>query len=99
MFNQQARWDRKLPQASGNNSQLLKEKISVLCLFAKGKVLPRYFFWKNHTFRIEKVLFYWQEQQGREIISYFSLKTNEGLYQISFSNITFSWRLDKIIDT
>jgi len=97
MFNPQARWDRNLPQED-SQGELLNEPISVTCLFSKGKTLPRYFIWRNHAYRVKRVNFFWQQRQGREMLSYFSLKTNSGIYQISFSNITLSWKIDKIIN-
>jgi hypothetical protein len=97
MFNPQARWDRNLPQQE-SKSDLLNEPIAVTCLFSKGKAWPRYFIWRKRLYRIKKVNFFWQERQGRAVLSYFALETNSGTYQISFSNIELSWRLNKIID-
>ncbi|MDP3142555.1 MAG: hypothetical protein Q8N14_01225 [Candidatus Omnitrophota bacterium] len=94
MFNQQARWDRNLPQQDSNN---LNEPIRVVAEFEKSKVLPRYFFWRKKLFRIKKVTYFWQERQGRELLNFFSVETPVGLYQISFNNQSFSWSLNKII--
>jgi len=97
MFNPQARWDRNLPQQE-SQGQLLNEPIQVSCLFAKGKAKPRYFIWRGRLYKVKMVNFFWQERQGRAILNYFSLDTNSGIYQISFSNITLSWQLDRIIN-
>jgi len=96
MFNPQARWDRNLPQQE-NQGQLLNEPVSVSCLFTKGKAIPRYFTWKNRLYKVKRVNFFWQQRQGRAVLSYFALETNSGTYQISFSNETLSWQIDKII--
>jgi len=98
MFNPQARWDRKLPQKE-SQCELFNEPIKMTCLFTKGRPLPRYFIWRNKLYRVKKVNFFWQEQQGREILSYFSLQTNQGTYQTCFSNITLSWVLNRVIST
>ena len=96
MFNPQARWDRNLPQED-NQKELLDESIAVNCLFANGRVMPRYFIWRDRLYRVKKINFFWQERQGRVVLNYFSLGTNSGIYQISFSNDTLSWKMNKII--
>ncbi|MBL7131848.1 MAG: hypothetical protein ISS45_10705 [Candidatus Omnitrophica bacterium] len=97
MFNPQARWDRNLPQEN-RQDELLNEPIAVSCLFDKGKTLPRYFIWRNQLHKVKKINFFWQQRQGRAVLSYFALETNFGIYQVSFSNITLSWQMDRIIN-
>ncbi|MFC1709442.1 DUF6504 family protein [Candidatus Omnitrophota bacterium] len=97
MFNPQARWDRNLPQETAPD-ELLNEPIAMTCLFAKGKTLPRYFIWRKRLYRVKRVNFFWQERQGRAMLSYFALETNSGIYQVSFSNIGLTWKMDKIIN-
>ncbi|MFC1646277.1 hypothetical protein ACFL2Y_03760 [Candidatus Omnitrophota bacterium] len=97
MFNPQARWDRNLPQEDTPDG-LLNEAIAMTCLFDKGKAMPRYFIWRRRLHRVKRINFFWQERQGRATLSYFALKTNSGTYQVSFSNITLSWHMDKIIN-
>ena len=98
MFNPQARWDRVLPQGD-DSPEILNESIKVNCLFERGKIIPRYFIWKNKLYKVKKLNFFWQHKQGRETISSFSLETNSGTYQLSLSNINLSWKLDKIISS
>ena len=98
MFNPQARWDRNLPQEE-TQDELFNEPIEMSCLFTKGKPLPRYFVWRDKIYRVKRVNFFWQERQGREILSYFSLQTNLGTYQVGFSNIAMSWKLNRVIST
>lgn len=97
MFNPQARWDRNLPQQE-SQGQLLNEPVSVGCFFAKGKTLPRYFIWRKRLYKVKRVNFFWQQRQGRAVLNYFALETNSGTYQISFSNDTLSWQMDRIIN-
>ncbi|MEW6101656.1 MAG: hypothetical protein AB1481_05120 [Candidatus Omnitrophota bacterium] len=98
-FNPKARWDRHIPQkdADHNNPDGLSEKIAVMAFFQQAKLYPRLFIWNNKKYKITKVTYNWQERSGREVISYFSVACGFNLYQISFNNSTFSWRLDKII--
>ncbi|MEK6727055.1 MAG: hypothetical protein AABY28_00060 [Candidatus Omnitrophota bacterium] len=98
-FNPKARWDRHIPETGANNynPEELNEKIEVLARFVNGKVKPEILIWKNREYRIKKITYSWQERQGLEIISYFSVDTDPNLYQISFNNTSFRWQLDKII--
>lgn len=59
--------------------------------------MPRLFIWNNKTYKIKKVNYGWQERRGREIISCFSVAVGIDLYQISFNNTSYCWKIDKII--
>ena len=98
-FNPKARWDRHIPETSDDwqRAEDLNEKIEVLVWFAGGKIQPQMFIWNNKEYRIEKVTYHWQEKHGTEQISLFSVSTGCDLYQISFNNTSYSWRLDKIL--
>jgi hypothetical protein len=98
-FNPQARWDRHIPQVNDTfESENLNERIEVLAWFKNAKIYPRRFIWKNKIYKIKKITYNWQERQGQETISYFSVSTGLNLYQISFNNTSFRWQVDKIID-
>lgn len=98
-FNPKSRWDRHIPETAEHNPEELNEPIEVLAWFKKGKVYPQLFIWNNKNYKIKNITYNWQERRGQELISYFSAETPESdLYQISFSNITFGWRIDKIIE-
>jgi len=97
-FNPKARWDRHIPEASDAASpEQLEQKIEVLSWFKAGKILPCLFVWNNKEYKITNINYNWQERQGRELISFFSVSTGADIYQISFNNATCGWRLDKII--
>ncbi|MFZ5800806.1 MAG: hypothetical protein ACOY3D_05470 [Candidatus Omnitrophota bacterium] len=94
MFNSEARWDRELPGKEGGQ---LNEPIRVGAWFECGKIIPQVFFWNHKPYKIDRVNFFWQARQGREVISNFSVQTSGGSYQISFNNYSLSWRLNKIL--
>lgn len=99
-FNPKARWDRHIPEVKENENtgqEELNEKIDCLALFKNGKILPVTFIWNNKEYKIKNITYNWQERRGQEVINYFSVNTGTGLYQISFNNSSFSWRIDKII--
>lgn len=96
-FSPKARWDRHVPEDSPAESGLLDEKIQVLAFFSGVKVYPRAFIWKGRTYRVRAITYTWQERQGKETISYFSVNTGKDLYQLSLNNTSFSWKIDKII--
>jgi len=97
-FNPKARWDRHIPEGSDTQQpELLNERIKVLAFFSSGKILPRVFFWKDKKYKIKNTTYAWQERQGAEMISRFSVDTGGDLYQISFSNASYSWKIDRVI--
>ncbi|MFH1202309.1 MAG: hypothetical protein V1674_05410 [Candidatus Omnitrophota bacterium] len=93
MFNHQARWDRPMPYDQAGS---LNEKICVLALFKNGKIYPKVFYWKSKPYRIKNITYSWQVRLGEDIVSYFSVDAESGLYEISFSSRNFSWGLNKI---
>jgi len=97
-FNPKARWDRHIPQNPPHDPDLLNERIQVLAFFNGGKISPRFFFWNNKKYKIKDITYNWQERQGQEVISYFSVNTGANLYQISFNNTSLGWRIDKKIE-
>jgi len=94
MFNQEARWDRSILKKDSND---LNEPIRVVAVFECGKILPRSFSWHQKPYPVTKITYFWQERQGRELLNLFCVETPNGLYQISFSNQSLSWRLNKIL--
>ena len=97
-FNPKSRWDRHIPETDDlSQSGELNERIEVLAWFKNGRIHPRIFIWKNKTYKIKKINYNWQERHGKETISLFSISTGVDLYQISFSNTTYGWRLEKLI--
>lgn len=95
-FSPKARWDRHIPQEdSGYDPAVLKESIQVLAFFGGAKIYPRMFIWNNKKYKIKRVTYHWQERCGQELISYFTVDTGLDLYQISFNNNSFGWRMDK----
>lgn len=97
-FNPKARWDRPVPGHDDSDAGVSNERIDVLVWFQHAKIFPRRFIWNNKMYKIKKVTYRWQERHGQELVSCFSVSTGPDLYQISFSNASFSWKIDKIIE-
>jgi hypothetical protein len=97
-FNPKARWDRHIPETDdASHREELNERIEVLAYFKHAKIYPRLFFWNNKKYKIKNITYSWQERRGQETINYFSVNTGCDLYQISFSNTNYSWKIDKVI--
>ncbi|MCX5714247.1 MAG: hypothetical protein NT033_05460 [Candidatus Omnitrophica bacterium] len=97
-FNPKARWDRHIPEDSQrHDADSLSAKIEVLALFKAGKIYPQSFNWNNKTYPVQRVTYNWQERCGTQIINYFALACGDDLYQVSFNNTSFGWRLEKIL--
>ncbi|MCX5701873.1 MAG: hypothetical protein NTW64_02690 [Candidatus Omnitrophica bacterium] len=97
-FNPKARWDRHIPERPQYNSESLNERIDVLAFFNASKIYPRIFIWNNKKYKIKTITYTWQERKGQKLINFFSVNTGSDLYQISFNNTTFGWKIDKIIE-
>lgn len=98
-FNPQARWDRQIPgDVDAASPEALNAIIECLAWFRNGKIYPRLFIWNNNKYKIKKITYNWQEHSGQATISYFSVSTGTEIYQLSFNNRTFGWRLDKVIE-
>ncbi|MDP2943690.1 MAG: hypothetical protein Q8N49_00225 [Candidatus Omnitrophota bacterium] len=97
-FNPKARWDRHVPQTNDDDHQNLNECIDVIAWFKGGKIYPRVFIWNNKRYKIKTITYNWQERNGKEVINYFSVDTRGDLYQISFNNTSYGWKLNKIIE-
>ncbi len=97
-FSPKARWDRHIPESNHDDPELLNEKIQVLAFFSGSKIYPRMFIWNDKIYKVKNITYNWQERQGRETINYFSVNTGFDLYQISFNNTSYCWKIDKIIE-
>lgn len=96
-FNPKARWDRHIPDNNSYDPAILDEKIDVFVLFKDAKPYPRIFIWNNKKYKIKRITYNWQEKRGQETIAYFTVSTKADLYQISFNNTTYAWRINKIL--
>ena len=99
-FSPKARWDQPL---HGNKQpqepeDIAEQRIDVLALFQNARIYPRAFIWNRVTYRIKTITYHWQERRGQAIICCFSVSTGADLYQISFNNTSFGWRMDKVIE-
>ena len=103
-FSPKARWDtlpasrQGIPESNHGDPALLNERIQVLAFFNASKIYPRMFIWKSKIYKIKSITYNWQERQGSETISCFSVNIGSDLYQISFNNTSYSWKIDKIIE-
>jgi len=96
-FDPKARWDRHIPETDQYDPDVINDRIEVLAWFKNAKIYPRIFIWRDRKYKIKTITYNWQERRGMELISYFSVSTGPNLYQISFNNTTFGWRINKII--
>jgi len=97
-FNPKARWGRHIPETEDQSPELLSERIDALVYFKNAKIYPRVFYWKSRLYKIRKITYAWQERRGQEMLNLFTVSTGADLYQISFNNTTYSWRVDKVIE-
>lgn len=96
-FNPKARWDRFEPETDHSEQSTFDQPIEVLAWFRNAKLTPRMFTWKGKIYKIKRITYNWQERCGQAKINYFSVSTGHDLYQISYNNTSYSWKLDKVI--
>ena len=71
------------------------EEINVIASFAKNKLCPHVFKWKNKRYNVSNINLVHKARDGEADIYYFAVSTPAGFYKISFNNKTFSWMLDE----
>jgi len=97
-FNPKARWDRRIPESDRpKETEAFDESIQVVALFKGGKIYPKEFIWNNKEYKIQRITYNWQERRGTALINYFSVACADNLYQISFDNTSFGWRINKVL--
>ena len=103
MFNQQARWDRKMP-GDGGSTKVRRvasdcdgegewEYAEVLARFAKGRITPREFIVAGNRRAVERVNFAWTERRGNGLTYYFSVSDKSDSYRLWLDTETMSWRV------
>ena len=77
------------------NQQKIDEEINVLASFAKNKLCPHIFKWKNRRYTVSAVNLVHKSKDGEADIYHFAVSTTAGFYKISFNNKTLSWMLNE----
>lgn len=75
---------------------VIEEKISVGVIFASGKIMPKFFIWRDKKYSVEKVTFLWNSKTGSAEIHHFAVLSEGSVYELSYNLKTSCWRLDKI---
>lgn len=74
----------------------IKEKIRVVSLFENGQIKPLLFSWRKRIYKILRVIFSYSKDIGKDKLVYFSVETEEGMFELSFNQGKFSWEIEKI---
>jgi len=78
------------------NVTRVNQPIKVAAVFDGPSIKPKWFTWVNKKFEIKKVAMVWKSYDGSARIMHFSVTDGSSLYEISFNNRTYEWRLEKI---
>lgn len=77
--------------------QDIEEKIEVLALFQKGKILPLRFRWKGKTYRVSRLESKWKSDLGEKNIWHFSVSDSaSNLFQLTYNEEYHTWKLTKL---
>jgi hypothetical protein len=77
----------------------INEPIAVDCVFKNPGILPRYFQWRNRTYRITKINGRWQRREGKFIIYCFAITDeHDNTFEIELNTENMDWQLLKVED-
>ncbi|MFH0891618.1 MAG: hypothetical protein V1867_02455 [Candidatus Falkowbacteria bacterium] len=74
----------------------INESVEVLARFAKDRVEPARFRWRNRIYDVEKVNLVHKERRGSDKIYYFSVSDNANSFRLAFSTRDLSWTLEEL---
>jgi hypothetical protein len=75
----------------------INEPIAVDCIFKNPGISPRYFQWRNRTYRITKVNGRWQRREGKFLIYCFAITDeNDNGFEIELNTEDMKWQMLKI---
>ena len=76
--------------------EIINQPIQVQALFSKGILKPLKFTWRQTDYLVDKVVFRHLQRNGRALLHYFSIESNQVIYELVFNNQTLGWQLLKI---
>ena len=74
------------------NSKVIK----VGAIFGSGKITPKWFIWENRKYIIQSINYVWEDRQGKEKLTNFSVSDGTNSYEITYNSHRMSWSLNKI---
>ncbi len=73
---------------------IVREPISVEVFFSSGRIIPRFFIWKQKKYNINKITYFWRSSVGIFPVLYFSVISGRSIYEISYDLKTSKWCLE-----
>ncbi|MCU0679603.1 MAG: hypothetical protein MUC28_04140 [Planctomycetes bacterium] len=74
----------------------LNEPIQTQVEFNGNLVVPRFFKWRNKTYRVEKINMVHKERDGNDKIYYFSVSDKANYFRLAFFTRDLSWRIQEL---
>lgn len=74
----------------------INEPINIVVSFQNGKVLPIYFKWRSHTYKIEKLNLVHKIRDGKDTIYYFNVTDKTNYFKLSFSTKDLGWKIEEL---
>jgi len=72
----------------------INEAVDVIVKFARQKVVPVKFRWRNREYPIHRLNLLHSHHQGRELIHVFSVSNDDHVFTLSFHTASLSWKLN-----
>ncbi len=70
-----------------------KNFIKVATIFKGGTITPLWFEWNNQKYRIDRVVYRWEEKKGRAQILYFAVMSDGDLYNLRLDMENLVWEI------
>lgn len=74
----------------------IDEIIKAGVVFSSGKIIPKWFLWKNRKYDIKEVNYTWNDYDGTEKLLLFSVTDGTNNYEISFNTKRTIWKINKV---
>lgn len=75
----------------------INELIAVDCVFQNSSMTPRFFQWRNRTYRITKINGRWQRRQGKFLTYCFAVSDeHNNAYEIEFNTEDMKWKMLRV---
>ena len=74
----------------------LNASVKTGVVFKNGQIIPKWFVWESRKYNITSINYTWEDKQGRERITRFSVSDDTNSYELAYNSTRTTWRLNKI---
>ncbi|MHB9154314.1 MAG: hypothetical protein ACYC5N_01320 [Endomicrobiales bacterium] len=75
----------------------IDETVDVGAVFAKDRIKPKWFVWKNRKYLVKETTYVWHDRQGEAQIIRFAVTDGATVFELSLNQKTLEWKLDRTV--